>query len=51
MDEEMCEPWVEKCLTRQHCYKRQDDDEIMYCRKRNGKCEYKEYQRKGKRRR
>lgn len=43
---EMYEPWVEKCLTCQHCYRRQDDAEIMYCRKRKGKCEYKEYQRK-----
>lgn len=46
---EMYEPWVEKCLTCQHCYRRQDDTEIMYCRKRKGKCEYKEYQRKDKR--
>lgn len=46
---EMYEPWVEKCLTCQHCYRRQDDDDILYCRKRKGKCEYKEYQKKDKR--
>ena len=37
------ENWVEKCMTCQHCYKRRDD-EYLYCRKRNGKCEYKAVQ-------
>lgn len=40
--------WVEKCLTCQHCYKRMDNDEYLYCRKRNGKCEYKPYKSKRK---
>ena len=40
--------WVEKCLTCQHCYKRIDDDSYIYCRKRNGKCEYKPYKSKRK---
>lgn len=35
------ENWVDKCLKCQHCYKRKDDDELLYCRKRNGKCEFK----------
>ncbi len=37
------ENWVEKCSTCQHCYKRQNDDDTLYCRKRNGKCEYKRF--------
>lgn len=39
---EMKDP-LEKCSTCQHCYKRKNDDELIYCRKRNGKCDYKEY--------
>lgn len=39
------EEWLIKCLTCQHCYQRLDDDYI-YCRKRNGKCEYKKYKKK-----
>ena len=39
------ENFFEKCKTCQHCYTRQDDD-YVYCRKRNGKCEYKEYKKK-----
>lgn len=35
------EEWLEKCLTCTHCYKRKDDDETVYCRCRNGKCNYK----------
>lgn len=35
--------WLEKCITCQHCGKKKDDDDIIYCRKRNGKCEYKPY--------
>lgn len=33
--------WVKQCLMCQHCYKRNGDDDTLYCRKRNGKCEYK----------
>ena len=34
--------FFEKCRTCQHCYTKNDDD-YVYCRKRNGKCEYKPY--------
>lgn len=34
---------LEKCMSCKHCYTRRDDDYI-YCRKRNGKCEYKPYE-------
>lgn len=36
------ENFFEKCRTCQHCYTKKDDD-YVYCRKRNGKCEYKPY--------
>lgn len=36
------ENFFEKCRTCQHCYMKNDDD-YVYCRKRNGKCEYKPY--------
>ena len=39
------EDWLEKCKSCQHHYTRQDDD-YAYCRKRNGKCEYKPYKNK-----
>lgn len=38
----MEEDWVKKCKTCVHCYKKRDDDELLYCRCRNGKCNYKE---------
>lgn len=34
------ENFFEKCRTCQHCYTKNDDD-YVYCRKRNEKCEYK----------
>ena len=40
------EAWAKKCLTCTHCYKRQDDDDILYCRCRKGKCNYKKYEEK-----
>lgn len=36
------ENFFEKCMTCQHCHMKNDDD-YVYCRKRNGKCEYKPY--------
>ena len=45
----MYEDWVEKCLSCTHCYRKKDDDETLYCRCRNGKCNYKKYVRKEKR--
>lgn len=45
-EEQDVDAWIIKCLTCQHCYKRKDDDNTLYCRKRNGKCEYKEYKKK-----
>lgn len=36
------EDFFEKCKTCKHCYTKQDDD-YVYCRKLNGKCEYKPY--------
>ena len=41
------EDWWEKCRTCQHCYVAISGD-YVYCRKRNGKCEYKEYKPKAK---
>lgn len=35
--------FFERCRTCQHCYKRQNDDDYVYCRKENGKCEYEPY--------
>lgn len=43
------ENFFEKCSTCQHCYTKKDDD-YVYCRKRNGKCEYKPYKSKKERR-
>lgn len=34
------EDWVYKCLDCKHSYKKQNDDDVLYCRKRNGKCEF-----------
>lgn len=39
--------WLEKCPTCQYYYVALNDD-YVYCRKRNGKCEYKEYKPKAK---
>ena len=36
------ENFLDKCRTCKHCYTKKDDD-YVYCRKRNGKCEYKPY--------
>lgn len=36
------ENFFEKCRTCQYCFTKNDDD-YVYCRKRNGKCEYKPY--------
>lgn len=42
------ENFFEKCRTCQHCYTKNDDD-YVYCRKRNEKCEYKPYKLRGRR--
>ena len=34
--------WLQKCLTCVHSYYRQDDADTIYCRCRNGNCNYKE---------
>lgn len=34
------EEWLEKCLSCKHSYHRNDDADIIYCRCRNGKCNY-----------
>lgn len=44
MNEYDCD-FFDICMTCQHCYTKQDDD-YVYCRKRNGKCEYKKYKEK-----
>ena len=36
------ENFFEKCRTCQHCHMKNDDD-YVFCRKRNGKCEYRPY--------
>lgn len=46
LSEDETPEWLRKCLSCQHCYKKISDDETIFCRKRNGKCEYKPY--KGK---
>ena len=38
--------WLQKCLKCRHCYTLKTDDREYYCRKRNGKCESKEYKTK-----
>lgn len=35
------EDWAKKCMSCTHCYKKKNDDEYIYCRCRNGKCNYK----------
>ena len=40
--------FLETCKTCQYCYTKQGDDDTVYCRKRNGICEYKEYHRNRK---
>ncbi len=42
------ENFLERCLTCQHIACRKSDIDEYYCRKRNGKCEYKEYKKKDK---
>lgn len=34
--------WLQKCLSCVHSYYRQDDVDTIYCRCRNGNCNYKE---------
>ena len=34
--------WLEKCLKCQHSYHKNDDADTIYCRCRNGQCNYKE---------
>lgn len=34
--------WLQKCLLCVHSYYKQDDADMIYCRCRNGKCNYKE---------
>lgn len=46
LSEDETPEWLKKCMTCKHSYKRIGDDETMYCRKRNGKCEYKAYKSK-----
>lgn len=36
------ENFFEKCRTCQHCHMKNDDD-YVFCRKRNGKCEYRPF--------
>lgn len=40
--EDQDENFFEKCKTCQYCHTK-DDDDYVYCTKRNGKCEYKPY--------
>lgn len=39
---DISENFFKKCRTCQYCFTKNDDD-YVYCRKRNGKCEYKPY--------
>lgn len=41
------ENFFEKCITCQYCYTKNDDD-YVYCWKRNGECKYKQYEPKVK---
>ncbi len=40
MDSDMPE-WLQKCLSCVHSYRGQDDADTIYCRCRNGACNYK----------
>ena len=33
--------WYKKCLKCQHSYRKNNDADIIYCRCRNGKCNFK----------
>ena len=39
--DESNENWIEKCLKCQHVYYRKDGADTIYCRCRNGKCNFK----------
>ena len=43
------ENWLEKCLTCQHCYIPQNEDDEIRCRRRLPFCEYKPHKTKKKR--
>lgn len=34
--------WYEKCLKCQHSYRKNNDSDMIYCRCRRGKCNFKE---------
>lgn len=33
--------WLTICLSCEHCYKKEDDADMVYCRCKNGECHYK----------
>ena len=33
--------WLKICLSCKHCYQKEDDAEMVYCRCKNGECHYK----------
>lgn len=33
--------WLTICLSCKHCYQKEDDAEMVYCRCKNGECHYK----------
>lgn len=41
-EEKEYDDWVYKCMRCQHCYKRKDDDDTLYCRTKSG-CNFKPY--------
>lgn len=43
--------WLKKCMRCSHAYYKQTDADTIYCRCRNGKCNFKEYKSKTERKR
>lgn len=41
--------WLKKCMICSHAYYKQTDADTIYCRCRNGKCNFKEYKSKTER--
>lgn len=38
------EQWVNQCLKCKHCYRKQNDADMLFCRLRKGQCKFEEVQ-------
>lgn len=36
--------WLKKCITCKYAYKKQNDADCVYCRRKDGKCKYEAYE-------